>query len=111
MDSEQQQYFEEKLLSLQAELLGVAELVEGATQTVKLDQTAVGRVSRVDALQMQEMALASQQRQQEQLTKITHALERLDEGVYGLCLECDEAIAEGRLEIDPAIEYCVHCAN
>jgi len=111
MDEKQIKHFEERLLSLQAELMGVADLIDDASQTVKLDQTAVGRVSRIDALQMQQMAFATQERQQAQLGKIKAALERLDQGDYGYCLECDELIPIGRLEIDPAIEHCVNCAQ
>jgi len=49
MDQQTLDYFEEKLLTLQAELLGVADLVNESSRTVDLDQTAVGRVSRIDA--------------------------------------------------------------
>jgi DnaK suppressor protein len=111
MDEQQLKQFEEQLLKLQTELMGVADLIEDASQTVALDQTAVGRVSRIDALQMQEMALASQDRQNSQLIKIKAALARLEDGDYGYCLKCDELISIGRLEIDPAIEYCVNCAD
>jgi len=111
MDQQTLNYFQEKLLTLQAELLGVADLVNESSRTVDLDQTAVGRVSRIDALQMQEMALSNQHRQQEHLLEVKNALERIDEGVYGLCIECDEAIVQGRLEINPAVEYCINCAD
>ena len=36
---------------------------------------------------------------------------RLDEGEYGLCLECEEEIPLRRLEVDPAALFCIDCAT
>ncbi|TVS16932.1 MAG: TraR/DksA family transcriptional regulator [Gammaproteobacteria bacterium] len=82
-----------------------------AQKTVELDQSRVGRLSRMDALQGQAMAGASAARRQHERRRIRAALLRLDEGHYGRCLECDAPIVPGRLEIDPAAERCVHCAR
>ncbi len=111
MDVEQLKYFEQRLLNEQAELLGVATLMEESAETVTLDQTSVGRVSRMDAMQQQAMALASQERQGHRLQRIKSALERIDDNEYGECLECLHAIPVARLEIDPSIECCVNCAE
>ena len=111
LSEEQIRYFEQRLLDEQAELLGIADLVDESANTVKLDQTAVGRLSRMDAMQQQAMAVASQQRQSEQLLLIKAALERIEDGEYGECVECLTPIPIGRLEIDPAVSCCVDCAN
>ncbi len=111
MDAAQLNYFEQRLLNEQAELLGVATLVEESAETVELDQTAVGRLSRMDAMQQQAMALASQERQGERLNRIKSALERIEDNEFGECLECLQAIPIARMEIDPSIECCVNCAN
>jgi len=111
MTPEQIQYFEQRLLDEQAESLGVASLVDDSAETVALDQTSVGRLSRMDAMQQQAMALASQDRQGERLLRIKTALERVEDGEYGECLECLQEIPVARLEIDPSIEYCVKCAE
>lgn len=103
--------FEQLLLDEQAELMGVADLLSDSAGAVSLDQTAVGRVSRVDALQQQSMALASQQRQDERLVAIKEALERIDDNIYGECVECLDAIPVKRLEIDPSVACCINCAN
>lgn len=105
------EHFEARLLEMQAQAMGIAGLVAGAAETVELDQNRVGRLSRLDAMQGQAMAQASVARQQHQLNLIAAALQRLDDDVYGLCLECDQAIAPARLEIDPATEFCIHCAK
>ena len=78
---------------------------------VELDPTKVGRLSRMNALQMQAMSAAPEGRRQQDIKKIDAALKRLDEGEYGDCLKCGEAIAPGRLESDPAAPLCAACAH
>lgn len=88
-------------------------LVSGSSEarsTVELDQTAVGRLSRMDALQGQQMALATDRRRALQLKRIDSALKRLDDGDYGTCVRCEEPIAPKRLDHDPAVTLCVDCA-
>jgi len=46
-----------------------------------------------------------------ELSQINRTLERIDEGEYGLCADCGEAIAEARLNILPNSEYCITCAE
>lgn len=82
----------------------------GRTGTVELDQQAVGRLSRIDALQGQEMALAQARRREAELKRIKTALERLDTEDYGYCITCGDDIAVRRLELDPAVQTCIECA-
>ena len=76
-----------------------------------LDQSAVGRISRMDAMQMQQMALESSRRRERQLISIDEALRRLDKKDYGICGDCDEDINIRRLEIDPTAIRCIKCAE
>lgn len=78
---------------------------------VTLQQDAVGRLSRMDALQVQAMALATERRRKAERARIDAALERLEEGEWGWCVTCGEEIAEGRLRNDPSIATCVSCAR
>jgi DnaK suppressor protein len=82
-----------------------------SAEAVELDQSRVGRVSRMDSLQVQAMALETNRRNAIELRKIEAALKRIGNGDYGYCLECDEMISEGRLEIDPAVTLCIDCAS
>ena len=77
---------------------------------VELDQTAVGRLSRMDAIQRQAMAGAEEARRQTEIMRLEQALKRIEEGEYGWCASCGEKIPEGRMEIDPAATLCVRCA-
>ena len=90
------------LLARREELERLSEIAAGRRETVELDQTKLGRLSRMDALQEQEMALAQERRRKAELQRIEAALKRIEEGEYGYCLACDEPIAEKRLDNDPA---------
>ena len=92
----------------------LAKLMAGAADAsapVELDQQVQGRLSRVDALQGQEMAKATAERRRLEIAQIDAALERMDEDEYGYCVACGEEIAEKRLELNPAIARCVDCAG
>ncbi len=79
--------------------------------TVELQQDSVGRLSRMDALQQQAMAQATERRRQAERLRIIAALERIEQGEWGYCLSCGEEIAEQRLQHDPAVPRCVKCAS
>ena len=98
---------EQRLAALQ----GHAEHRRTATATVELDQTRTGRLSRMDALQGQAMAQATEARAGVEARRIVAALRRLDEGTYGDCLECEEPVALGRLQANPAVPVCINCAR
>ena len=93
------------------ELEELQEMSEESRDTVTLDQQTVGRLSRMDAMQMQAMAQATERQRKLQLEKIESALKRIDENEYGYCSNCGEEIEEKRLQIDPATLLCINCAQ
>lgn len=97
----------DRLAALDAEDAATA----GARSVVELDQSATGRLSRMDALQHQAMAQAQQRRRAAERLRIRAALERLDLGEYGFCTDCGEAIPADRLAIDPALARCAECTR
>lgn len=99
------------LIEQREALLDVTESSKEAAETVELDQTRVGRVSRMDALQAQAMAKESNRRRQIALRRIHGALRRIDDGDYGYCTACDEPISANRLEVDPGALLCIECAS
>lgn len=101
----------ERLLKLKAELQSLAESSDESAAIVELDQTKVGRLSRMDAMQAQAMAKASVARRQQMLRQIEAALERIDNDEYGYCKECDEPIHPKRLDFDPTALLCIDCAS
>lgn len=101
----------ERLDAKKVELTELSELSEDARAPVELDQQAVGRLSRMDALQNQAMQQATERARKRDLVRIEMAERRLAEGDYGYCEECGEEIPDGRLTIDPMAERCVGCAG
>lgn len=103
--------FRRLLLDRKQELEALSDSAAEARAPVELDQTTQGRLSRMDAMQGQAMALETARRRQNELARIDTALARIDSGDYGYCVSCDEAIAPKRLELDPAVPTCINCAD
>lgn len=82
-----------------------------AARPVTLDQTSVGRLSRIDAIQNQSLSQGIQAREQVKAALLTSALERMDRGTYGVCTGCGEAIRFERLELFPETPTCSRCAS
>lgn len=101
----------ERLLAERKDLLHDADVTAEERGVVELDQTAVGRLSRMDALQNQAMQVETERRREIELKRIDAALARLDEDDYGVCVSCGEDIPLKRLDMDPATPVCVDCAH
>jgi len=100
-----------KLIEMREQLERFAATGDASAAVVELDQSRVGRLSRMDAMQAQAMAQASGQRRETMLRDIAAALKRIDDGDYGTCENCDEPINPKRLEVDPAVRLCIDCAS
>ena len=85
-------------------------LSKQARDTVTLDQQSVGRLSRMDAMQQQAMAEATERARGAELSRIKAALQRVAKGEYGDCLDCGAEISDKRLEIDPSAVLCIECS-
>jgi len=97
---------------LEAELAALraqSDMTAEGRAPVALDQQSVGRLSRMDALQAQAMAQATEKRRHQRMAQIEAAFRRMDAGEYGFCARCGEAIAGKRLAADPAAHLCVGC--
>ncbi len=97
------------LQSLRTELVELLQKSAASADAVLLDQSKVGRLSRVDAIQQQEMARASLVSYQRRLARVDQALAALNEGDYGYCQTCGKIIDPRRLEIRPESLLCVDC--
>jgi DnaK suppressor protein len=111
LDQNQIHEFKKLLLKQQRELMELQQTGGDAAAVVELDQTRVGRLSRMDALQGQAMSLERERRRDIQLQKIATALRRIEKDDYGYCTECGDEIAFKRLQFDPAASLCFNCAN
>jgi DnaK suppressor protein len=104
-------HYRDLLLRRRVALQQVVQTGNDAAATVELDQTRVGRLSRMDALQGQAMSQETQRRREQELRHIAAALQRIEQDKFGECMQCGEMIAEGRLAIDPAATLCIICAD
>lgn len=59
----------------------------------------------------QEFTLSLMEHDEDMLIKVEAALERIEEGVYGSCVECDTKIPKTRLNVIPYTPHCVKCAG
>jgi DnaK suppressor protein len=103
--------YKQQLLDQQQVLLSLKKTGSDATRTVELDQTSVGRLSRMDALQGQAMSKERERRRDIELQRIASALARIESGNFGYCVACDERIAGKRLDFDPSAPLCIDCAS
>ena len=103
--------YRKQLLQMREEILANAATTDAQVAVVELDQSKVGRLSRMDAMQGQAMAQAAVRRRHQQLQRIELALQKLEDDAFGLCLLCDERINPRRLELDPTVLTCITCAE
>ncbi|WP_223787384.1 TraR/DksA family transcriptional regulator [Marinicella meishanensis] len=111
MNDAQEHEFKHRLLALKAELEARHDHNQAALDTVELDHNRVGRLSRMDVMQGQQMAQEAERHRLRKLQQVDGALRRLAQGLYGLCFVCDQAIALERLRFDPTLTRCVTCSE
>ncbi|NOD46605.1 TraR/DksA family transcriptional regulator [Ruegeria sp. HKCCD5849] len=110
MNESESTYFETKIRERLAELEQLSASALKAQAVVELDQQAIGRLSRMDALQNQAMAKAQQANRDIEKSRLQAALVRIEEEEYGYCEDYGDRIPDGRLSLDLAASKCVSCA-
>jgi len=106
----------DQIAELRDELLRLARRLERSRKTtgraarpVKLDQISVGRLSRIDAFQNQQMTKGLQVREEARFAQIQEGLRRLEAGTHGLCAGCEKPIPFERLLVFPETLRCASC--
>ena len=103
--------FKQRLLDLRSELQESERAYKESGDSIELDQTRVGRLSRMDAMQVHQMAKETSRRRQHQLLKIEGALRRIDSDEYGDCFVCGKEIDVRRLSANPTSTRCMGCVE
>lgn len=111
MKPEEIESFRKRLASRKSELEVQLRDDEASSGVVELDQSRLGRLSRIDALQAQQMAKEAGRRHRLEMARVSAALARLEAGEFGVCVACGEDIDPRRLDIDPAAARCIDCAQ
>ena len=104
-------YFEQRLLDRLEEITAGLEAGKKGVAPVELDQSRIGRVSRMDAMQQQALAQAAARLAGAEKARIQKALDRMKSGDFGYCVHCEEEIPEKRLQFDPSVLFCIACAR
>ena len=103
--------YRERLEAQQDKIRRLTTISADGRKPVELDQTTQGRLSRMDALQVQEMALEQERRRSIEVQRIEAALLRIESGEFGFCTSCGDDIEPKRLANDPAVPLCLACAQ
>lgn len=111
LDASQLNSFQSRLEALQQELMAQYEAGRTAADTVVLDQSKVGRLSRMDAMQQQSMAQSAQRQVENRLRRVNKALAKLISGDYGYCDSCGNDIEVSRLDVQPEAPCCFDCQS
>ena len=107
MDKEKQEYFRAVLLEELRGLLGEA---EKTVSEMTVDSTNFpDPTDRATQESDRNFELRIRDRERRLINKIKEALERLDEGEFGICETCGEEISEGRLRARPVTTLCIDC--
>ena len=105
------EYWSKRLDEMEKDLDHLDAASAGSRAPVELDQTRVGRLSRMDALQSQAMHAAISERRKHIKKRITAARNRITDEDFGFCMTCGEEIEDKRLELDPTTPLCPACAS
>ncbi|MAM02152.1 MAG: molecular chaperone DnaK [Myxococcales bacterium] len=84
-------------------------VTEKAVKIVELDQTAVGRLSRMDSLQNQSLSKGLREREVARLSQLREAISRIEKETFGLCIACGGEIPYERLFVFPEAPACGEC--
>lgn len=108
MNQDQLDYFRNKLIGLKRDL---EDTIKMRAMELRQDSTPIEDMEKSVAAFSKGIALQTQARALVNLCCINKALERIQEGSYGFCLETDEPIGLKRLEANPVAMYCVEYQN
>jgi DnaK suppressor protein len=105
---EQVEELHQILISERASLEELLEQSKDGARPVALSEP-IGRLTRMDAIQQQEMTKASRSTYERKLNLVLTALRLIQEEEYGVCRSCEEPIGYTRLKARPEAPFCLSC--
>ena len=110
MNKKKLNLFRSQLESIRSELLGD---VEKSNQNIKESET--GQMADISdhAARTYNRQLEGELGEQEWqiLKQVDVAIEKISEGDYGVCTQCEDSIPEARLKVVPYTEFCTQCLS
>lgn len=98
---------------LEAEIAKTEALIEEYKEFTKpiSPDDAIGRVSRMDAINNKSVMESALRKAEEKLRKLKHVKSTLGQPGFGLCARCEAPIQLGRILLMPESVYCMRCAQ
>ena len=108
MDKKKQEQFKKNLLTMRGEILNKAKKLKEDSYTLGTDgiqdmADAASNSYNVDIL------MSISDNDLNLLKDVDNSLDKIKNGTYGICEECEEKISEKRLEANPVARYCITC--
>lgn len=100
--------FKQRLLAMEVEASSLLAGTSEDSKPVDLN-LPIGRLSRADAIQMQNMAALNRRQLEIKLKQIEGALSAVEQGSFGSCRNCNGEIHPARLEAQPETPFCIDC--
>jgi DnaK suppressor protein len=107
MNSEKRKYFKQVLIKKMAGLMGIAE--DTVMRMSEGDGTFPDPLDRALSESNRSIELRKRDRERKLIQKIRKAIQRTEDGSYGICEVCGEEITESRLEVRPETTLCISC--
>jgi DnaK suppressor protein len=101
--------FRQRLIEAKAAAESLLEQTTEDARPVEVSGSTIGRLTRMDAMQMQAMAQMNQRQLGIRLQQISVALAAIEQGTYGICRHCKEPISIARLTALPEAPFCMDC--
>lgn len=110
MNKEDKQDIKKRILE---ELKKTEELILDYKESTKpiSPENAIGRVSRMDAINNKSVVEAALRKAEEKLNKLKLVLDKVNDADFGLCMRCGNPIPIGRILLMPQSRNCVRCAK
>jgi len=109
MNEERLKKYQIMLEQLKVEIKNYLQKSEDSAAAVEPDK-GLGRLSRMEAMQDQQMVLELRRRKKRQLLDVGNAIKRIEDQNYGNCIFCGNTISFDRLDVYPEVQTCVQCA-
>ena len=110
MNKEDKQDIKKRILE---ELEKTEELILDYKESTKpiSPENAIGRVSRMDAINNKSVVEAALRKAEEKFNKLKLVLDKINDADFGLCMRCGNPIPIGRILLMPQSRNCVRCAK
>ena len=110
LSTEQLEELHHDLLEAHERLAENLKLTKEGSKPVQLSNP-IGRLSRMDAIQQQQMTKANRATYARRLRQIEASLDSFEKGEYGYCRSCEEPIGYRRLKARPETPFCLSCQD